>query len=125
MGGPPVGKQAMPWDQQRMTGMPRGGMGRGGPAGGRYPPGGMDMSVPPPIDLPVSCKKYWTHMKIAHEHSSVDSKTSIILWKSRFSTWLFELLGVNWVRVREFQVLQENTVFLFQDIWSQIFESNF
>ncbi|EYC35344.1 hypothetical protein Aduo_019670 [Ancylostoma duodenale] len=54
MGGPPVGKQAMPWDQQRMTGMPRGGMGRGGPAGGRYPPGGMDMSVPPPIDLPLS-----------------------------------------------------------------------
>ncbi|PIO76958.1 hypothetical protein TELCIR_00950 [Teladorsagia circumcincta] len=54
MGGPPVGKQAMPWDQQRLTGMPRGGMGRGGPAGGRYPPGGMDMSVPPPIDLPLS-----------------------------------------------------------------------
>ncbi|KHJ94883.1 hypothetical protein OESDEN_05186 [Oesophagostomum dentatum] len=54
MGGPPVGKQAMPWDQQRMTGMPRSGMGRGGPAGGRYPPGGMDMSVPPPIDLPLS-----------------------------------------------------------------------
>ncbi|XGW35117.1 hypothetical protein V3C99_018833 [Haemonchus contortus] len=53
MGGPPVGKQAMPWDQQRLTGMPRGGMGRGGPAGGRYPPGGMDMSVPPPIDLPL------------------------------------------------------------------------
>ncbi|KAJ1352739.1 hypothetical protein KIN20_009160 [Parelaphostrongylus tenuis] len=54
MGGPPVGKQAMPWDQQRITGIPRGGMGRGGPAGGRYPPGGMDMSVPPPIDLPLS-----------------------------------------------------------------------
>uniref|UniRef100_A0A0K0D4C8 PCI domain-containing protein n=1 Tax=Angiostrongylus cantonensis TaxID=6313 RepID=A0A0K0D4C8_ANGCA len=54
MGGPPVGKQAMPWDQQRITGIPRGGMGRGGPTGGRYPPGGMDMSVPPPIDLPLS-----------------------------------------------------------------------
>uniref|UniRef100_A0A1I7XLD4 Short/branched chain specific acyl-CoA dehydrogenase, mitochondrial n=1 Tax=Heterorhabditis bacteriophora TaxID=37862 RepID=A0A1I7XLD4_HETBA len=50
----PTGKQPMPWEQQRINALPRGGMARGGHGGGRYPPSGMDMSVPPPIDLPMS-----------------------------------------------------------------------